>query len=138
VTTLHALTWRLRAQPLPVCGVLLRGDSSRTFSARVADRNDVASSLRLAVGDGYLVAVGDASDLPWVDGAVWLGRDGPILCPTTLQPDMPSALVAGALMRNGHRGLVVATPAIAFVSDLPAGPPSTAQLVQLAQGGAGL
>jgi len=45
---------------------------------------------------------GDSAALPWVDGAVYLGRDPEaprLLVPATLTPDVPIALLERAVLR---------------------------------------
>ncbi|MDA0136192.1 bpX5 domain-containing protein [Solirubrobacter deserti] len=60
--------------------------------------------LRAAQGDGWLVVLGGYNDLPWADGCVYVGADGPLLLPTTRALDIEGVgggaaveLVAGAL-----------------------------------------
>ncbi len=109
--------WHPRDPPLAVAGVLGRGVVARRLAATLVDRgtgDDVGVEVHL--GRDVLVAVGAEGRLGWVDGAVWLGRDGPLLCPTVLRPIVPAGLVAAAVARRAtDRGLVVATPDDAFV-----------------------
>jgi hypothetical protein len=63
--------------------------------------------------------IGAAEDLPWVDGALYLGRDGAapsLLLPTTLEPDVPAPLLERAVLARA-RG---SAPPIALLVDPPA------------------
>lgn len=71
--------------------------------ASSAERSRVSIVRSDHEGEPVLVALGSAEDLPWVDGAVWLGRDpdAPTLfLPTVLALDPHPALVASALARH--------------------------------------
>ena len=127
------LRWSERDRPLPVAGVLLAGRQVSAFAQRLLEPGVDLREVRLATAGEYLVAVGDEESVPWVDEAIWLGRDGSILCPALLQPDLPVDLIARSLTQpRPARGLVVIVPGIAFVSEVPAGPPGLDQLRRLA------
>jgi hypothetical protein len=52
-------------------------------------------------GPGVLVLLGEADTLPWVDGAVYLGRDSAapaLLLPCALAPSVAPALLERALL----------------------------------------
>lgn len=124
---------RERVEPLQVSAVFARGAAARALAKRLVDRFEqsatrhvdpvepsaershptdrVAPSARSRVsivhsdheGEPVLVAMGPAEDLPWVDDAVWLGRDPEaptLLVPTVLALDPHPALVASALARH--------------------------------------
>ncbi|MFP2913461.1 hypothetical protein ACLESD_52405, partial [Pyxidicoccus sp. 3LFB2] len=63
-------------------------------------------------GTGILILLGSADSLPWVDGAVYLGRDASapsLLMPCALAPDVaPSMLERALLARAGSTGTPVA------------------------------
>jgi hypothetical protein len=69
---------------------------------------DPARSALLGVaGDDILVLVGPTDALPWAEGAAWLGRDRDapgLLLPTTLAPDVPTALYARAVLSRAPAG----------------------------------
>jgi hypothetical protein len=84
-----------REPPLPAVAVVATGaaverlrEAARRALARGAD-------LRAAEGDRHLVVLGD--ELPWADGCVYLGRDGPLLVPTTRRVEPQADVVAAAL-----------------------------------------
>lgn len=95
---------RERAEPLPVSVVLARGEAARALAARLIARFDGERDARSRVsivrslhgGEPVLVALGSAEDLPWVDGAVWLGRD----------PEAPTLLLPAVLTLEPHPALV--------------------------------
>ncbi|MCP3878710.1 MAG: hypothetical protein GY701_10020 [Sulfitobacter sp.] len=127
------LGWLRREPPLAVAGVLAQGGVASEFASRLADTLGPASDVRVLVGDDCLVALGESGDLPWVDGAVWLGLDGPLFCPTTLQPNVPPDVAARAVTKHaGSGGVVVLTPTIAFSAPAPIGPPPAEKLRAMA------
>lgn len=97
-------TWRARAVPLQPAAVAASGPAA----ARLGDRlwtfaDDQLLRLRGVAGPGLLVLTGESTDLPWVDGVVYLGRDPQapgLYIPTTLESELPMALVARALARR--------------------------------------
>ncbi|MCB9694928.1 MAG: hypothetical protein H6736_24245, partial [Alphaproteobacteria bacterium] len=60
--------WSLRDVPLAPVGMLATGAAAARLAERVSRRRD----LRGVVTDDVLVVLG--TDLPWVDGAVYLGE----------------------------------------------------------------
>ncbi len=113
------VTWSSREPPLDICGVFGEGASAVKLAARLsADEQQVDVFL----GNRALVAIGEPDDLPWVDNATWLGRDGSLLCPTTLRPNVPAALLVAAIRRAGEvDGVAVSTPDRALVLRRPPG-----------------
>ncbi|MEV8099713.1 hypothetical protein [Kitasatospora sp. NPDC085879] len=117
-----ALRWERREPPLPPAAVLALGDAVPALAA--ATRARLLAGVRLgtlADADALLV-LGAAGDLPWADGARYLGRDGELLVPTTARPLPAPALWPAAL--GARRGQVcVLLPGHALVADPP--PPTT-------------
>jgi hypothetical protein len=74
-------------------------------------------ALRAAAGDGWLVVLGNAADLPWADGCRYLARDGPLLVPTTRRVVPSADLVAGALGVPG--ALIVVLEEVVLVGPTP-------------------
>jgi hypothetical protein len=61
---------------------------------------DSLSSYKGVAAPGFLVILGEADHLPWVDGVVYLGHDSQsvsLLLPTNLEPSVPPALLERAL-----------------------------------------
>ena len=86
--------WIQRGTALAPVGVAAVGDRARALARRLL-RDDFApplERLRGAATDEALVFLGEASDLPWVDGVVYLGKDGragSLLVPTNMVPSVP-------------------------------------------------
>jgi hypothetical protein len=92
--------WVDREPPLAPSGVAPRGDAARELAAKLADRGD----LRGVAGAGLVVVLG--TELPWVDGAIWLGVDplAPgLYLPTTRRPEDPIEWVEAAVLREVSR-----------------------------------
>ena len=86
--------WTQRQDPLTPVGVAAVGTRARALARRLLDRDLAAplERLRAAATADALVILGAASDLPWVDGVVYLGKDpkaGSLLIPTNIAPSVP-------------------------------------------------
>jgi hypothetical protein len=104
------LNWRLRAAPLDPVGMAVRGEAARRLAQRLLARDDEALGRLSGVAapdllPDFLMVLGEAADLPWVDGAVYLGRDADapsLLLPTTREPAVPLPLVERALLARAR------------------------------------
>jgi hypothetical protein len=114
-----AVGWRSRDEPLAVVGAAAAGDAARALATRVLARTDEALAKLRGVASARssdtvaIVVLGDAADLPWLDGIVYLGRDPrapSLLVPTFLEPDVPIELVERALLRRAHPGPLAVVP----------------------------
>ena len=100
------VAWRLRDEPLlPTC-VVARGAAARVLARRVLQRDDasLAKLEGLSAGE-WLLFRGAASDLPWADGAIYLGRDAAapaLLLPTLWHSAPDAALLQRALQTRFH------------------------------------
>ncbi|MFF8770697.1 hypothetical protein [Kitasatospora sp. NPDC015120] len=114
-----ALTWERREPPLPAAAVLAVGEAVPALA--VATRARLADGARLGVlaDDTALLVLGAEPDLPWSDGARYLGRDGELLVPTTARPKPAPALWRAALGAEPGE-LCVLTPDHALVAAPPA------------------
>ncbi len=132
--TTTALGWRKREPPLPIAAALAEGAAAAKLAERLANaQRQESSGLRVYVDGDVLVAVGEPSELTWVEGVTWLGQDGPILSPTNLEPDVPSDLVAGAVQRSSNTdGIVVITSTLALVLGASTDAPTPDQLIAFA------
>ncbi len=88
------IRWAQRETALPPVAVAAVGDRARALARRLL-RDDLPLPLErlrgAATGDA-LIILGDAPDLPWVDGAIYLGKDaqaGSLLVPTNMAPSVP-------------------------------------------------
>ena len=77
------------------------GEVARSLALRLLDMDDdQLGQLRGAGGDSVLAVLGEANALPWVDGAIYLGRDPAaprLLIPTMLRPDIASDVFERAI-----------------------------------------
>jgi hypothetical protein len=113
-----SVVWRPRSTPLDPVGVAARGESARALARRLLARDDEAlARMSGAAAPELLVVLGDSADLPWVDGAVYLGKDASapsLLLPTTREPSVPLPLVERAFARAAG-----APPPLAVLLDPP-------------------
>jgi hypothetical protein len=111
------LRWARREPPLPPAAVAASGDAGRRLRAAVRACLGRGAELRAAAGDDWIVALGDRADLPWVDGASYLGWDAGLLVPTTLVP-WPAAELVRESPAAGEE-LVVLLPDRVLISAMP-------------------
>lgn len=101
------IEWREREIPLPPVAVVAVGEAAKALGRRLLRYEDAAlKRLEGVSGGDCLAAIGAAGDLPWVDGALYLGSQTglpEVLMPTTLEPNISAALLLEALrMRMGE------------------------------------
>ncbi|MCY1018910.1 hypothetical protein [Pyxidicoccus sp. MSG2] len=107
------MRWGPRAEPLEPLAVAGEGDVALALARRVLSESDARLAGWSGVaGTGVLVLLGPAGSLPWVDGAVYLGRDSSapsLLMPCALAPDVAASMLERALLaRVGSKGTPVA------------------------------
>lgn len=104
MSALVAIGWRARAAPLAPAAVAAEGAAAKRLALRVLARSDEAlAKLAGVAGPGVLLFTGANAELPWVDGAIYLGveRDAPgLLLPCNREADVPAALLEKALTRR--------------------------------------
>ncbi len=118
------IRWRAREQPLAPIAVTAQGEVAIAFAHRLLALDDeVLAKLKGVAGEGLLIVLGNEELLPWVDGVTYLGRDAAapsLLVPTTLEPDVPMALLERALVKRLNEAAPMAVfndpPIIASVS----------------------
>lgn len=114
------LAWIDREAPLPAAGVVAHATAVAALARSADSRLDAGASLAAAYGHGYLVIIGDDADLPWADGATYLGWEAAVLVPTTRQPVPRTALIAEAARRTaGAHDLVVVLPHVVLRTPNP-------------------
>jgi hypothetical protein len=93
-----------RREPLAPSAVLGVGEAARSLFRRLRELPDERLlRLRAARSEVALLVCGDASELPWADGVVYLARDADapsLLLPTTLTVEQPVALLERALEKR--------------------------------------
>jgi hypothetical protein len=105
--------WGPRAEPLEPLAVAGEGAVALALARRVLSETDARLAEWSGVaGTGVLVLLGPAGSLPWVDGAVYLGRDSAapsLLMPCAWVPDVAASMLERALLaRVGNAGTPVA------------------------------
>ena len=94
--------WLSRTDPLQPAAVAARHAASAAMARRLLGRDDEGlAALRGVAGHETLLIIGPAELLPWVDGAVYLGRDPrapSLLLPTHTEPALCAALIERALL----------------------------------------
>ncbi|MFP2958211.1 hypothetical protein ACLEPN_10325 [Myxococcus sp. 1LA] len=100
--------WRSRAEPLEPLAVAGEGPVAVALARRLLAEDDARLARWEGVaGPGLLLLLGDSASLPWVDGAVYLGRDDAapsLLLPCALAPDVAAPLLERALLTHAHGG----------------------------------
>ncbi len=118
------IAWRPRSAPLEPVGMAARGEAARALARRLLARSDEdLARLTGVAGQDLILLLGNAGDgalLPWVDGAIYLGRDPrapSLLLPTNREPTVPLPLLERALvLRAGHSKV---EPPLAVLLDPP-------------------
>ncbi len=103
------LTFRPRAIALEALCVAGVGPVARALATRALARDDAwLATLRGVTSGDALFLLGASEALPWVDGALYLGRDDAaplLLTPTNAAPDVPADVFERAIVR--HAGVLV-------------------------------
>lgn len=98
------VTWSPRSEPLAALAVAAVGPVSLALARRALSATEPQLAAWSGVaGPGVLILLGGTEVLPWVDGAVYLGRDAAapsLLLPCTLAPDVAPALLERALVAH--------------------------------------
>ncbi|MCC2669428.1 MAG: hypothetical protein K0Q72_1899 [Armatimonadetes bacterium] len=99
-----AVGWQLRPEPLPPVAVAALGPVAVALGRRLlAFEAEQLGRLQGVSGEGLLLLLGAAEDLPWVPGVVYLGREveaPSLLLPTTLAPTVPTAPLLQAFQKQ--------------------------------------
>ena len=100
--TTTLIRWQTREPPLQACAVVARGEIARQLAHRVLEASDEQlARWRGVANDELLILLGERDELPWADGAMYLGRDEhapSLLLPTTRTVQVPVALFERALL----------------------------------------
>ncbi len=111
--------WRARNVPLEPVAVAATGSAARELAHRLLERSD--DDLKLLRGVSWkdgLAVEGAFNELPWADGALFLGRDArapKLLLPCALEPDVPLDLWARAFERGLEREMAAPIAVMPFV-----------------------
>ncbi|MBN1205161.1 MAG: hypothetical protein JXB05_09580 [Myxococcaceae bacterium] len=106
------VTWGPRREPLAALAVAGVGPVALALARRALAAEDTQLGAWSGVaGPGVLVLLGETESLPWVDGAVYLGRDSgapSLLLPCALAPEVAPALLERALVARAGVGTPLA------------------------------
>ncbi|MET8280602.1 hypothetical protein [Micromonospora sp. NPDC005174] len=127
-----SLRWRRRDVPLPAAAVAASGAVVDGLRADTLLRVTAGARLRACAGrdQSWLVVLGDRTDLPWADGAVYLGWDDGVLVPTLAEPWPCVDLLREPLRRRTAQpsGLIALLPGLVLAGPLPREPLDPARL----------
>jgi hypothetical protein len=119
--------WRPRSLPLEPVAVAGVGAVALALGRRAARAEDAVLAGWSGVrGPDVLVLLGPAASLPWVDGAVYLGRDAlapSLLLPCALEPDVAPALFARALEAERAQAPLAVLPSAGLLVPVGAAAP---------------
>jgi hypothetical protein len=108
------LDWQERAPALAPAGLVAAGRQARALLLQLQQRDDAGlKGLSLVATRDMLVLLGEAGQLPWLDGVRYCAPDpeAPALwLPTWLRPALPSDLVHAALHRRAAHGRLLLWP----------------------------
>ena len=127
--------WRDRVVPIQAAAVVAHATAVSGLARSARSRLRAGANLSAAIGHGYFVIIGSEADLPWSDGAVYLGWEAAVLAPTTAEPVPRIALIAEAARREaGAHDLVIVLPGVVLRTPNPRPITDPAQLVDLIAG----
>jgi hypothetical protein len=126
--------WRIRGEPLRPAAVFGAGPIAARLVAALLERIERGADVEVHAGHDLVLAIGDADNLPWVDGAVWLGAEAGMLVPTTLELTPEPHLVARAVAKavGADAAWIVLTPDGIVVGRRAVGRPDLGRLRELA------
>lgn len=119
------VVWRARTSPLEAVAVAATGKAARDLATRLLSRNDdELKGVRGVSWNDGLAFEGAPDNLPWADGALYLGRDGrapKLLLPCALEPDVPLDSWTRAFERGLEREIaapILVMPGVQIVVSL--------------------
>jgi hypothetical protein len=120
------ITFLARDALLDPAAVVGRGPAARALARRLLLLSDgQLGKLRGAAAGDVVVVLGNAADLPWADGAAYLGRDPTaprLLIPTMLRTNVALDVFERAIARRaaplpGPWAVLAAPPCLFSVAD---------------------
>lgn len=132
-----SVDWGPREPPLGIAAVAAWGDRAKELASRAIARQFRDGALAAVASEGWLVLIGSGEDLPWADGAVYLGRDpaaAGMLVPTILAPSVPVDLLERAVRKRfAVTGPIAVIPRGPSVEVLPLGEARGVSVADLAR-----
>ncbi len=109
-----AMQWLVQEPALAPAGAVACGSAARDLLRQLQLRShEQRGCLRFVATADMLVLIGDASQLPWVDGIRYCAAstEAPMLwLPTLLRPGQPVDLLQQRLLHEAGRGPVLLWP----------------------------
>jgi hypothetical protein len=100
------IAWTPREPPLTAVAVAARGAAASCLARKlIAAAEDRLAGLSGVAAKGLILIFGASDALPWVDGALYLGRDPrapSLLLPATRAPTIHPELLESAVLRDRH------------------------------------
>jgi hypothetical protein len=128
-------TWSPRDPPLLCVAVAAFGPAASALAGSTLQRLGAGQLLTASAGDGWLLVFGAAEDLPWCDGAVYLGNDSGCLVPTSQRCSVPPDLVRASLVEQRPRpaDVFVLLPGHALETLMPTARPDADRIRAMAE-----
>lgn len=121
----QVVAWRSLEPPRTATAVIAQAAGAAGLASATARRVRGGAQLRAAASMDILLVLGSTDDLPWAPDIMYLGRDGQVLVPTVLTPDVPIDLLAQAARETFPAGTAASQlallPGRAIAFDLSAG-----------------
>lgn len=101
------IRWQNRTDALSPCAVVAFDEAAISLAEKLLSLEDEKlRSLQGISGRQMILITGESENLPWTNGAIYLGRDAQmpsILLPTTLKPNCPLDLFERAVNEKFRR-----------------------------------
>jgi len=102
MTQLLEIKWQNRLDSLEPRALIVFDEAATRLKERLISFEDERLSVLQGVfAENLLFITGDGENLPWIDGAIYLGKDEnapSIFLPTNLRPDLPIDLFEKSLL----------------------------------------
>jgi hypothetical protein len=112
------ISWSDREPPLEACAVAAWGDVARRLASHLLELDQTAlGRLTGVAGKSAIVLLGEETNLPWVDGVLYLGRDPvapTLLLPTRIESAVPATNLLERALRKRFSNL---SPPLAILPD---------------------
>ncbi len=116
---MNPIKWIPRQTPLTAMAVVTKQPVAAQLVSKLLLRIDKElSELKGCYAGDYVVIIGDESMLPWINGAVYFGKDPDapsLLMPTHSKPTVHTGLVEKAFSKLTAKGRIIIMPDDAVV-----------------------
>jgi len=126
------LRWERREPPLTAGAVVGFGPVAGELAVAVGEAVSAGARPSVAGDADVLVVLGEAGELPWADGARYLGWEDGILVPTTARPVPSAALWRDALTAHDGSRIALLPDTVLLFQPAPARGPDGAHRSEVA------